>query len=261
MCRLLSHVQVAIYQLTTQPILKWLTVLERAIQVIYLLFCVFAPWPPPQKKIGNKGRFKCFIFLLYKLLDILLLDLENGAQLGLPSSRRLNRVNDLFLTHCLSLQLRVLSFVWPWRGNCWNVIWILNLVIGMAFRLTPPISGWVFMTPSASVVHYKVCGSYISRPVWPRISKFYMDIHTDLVFSHAKYDVTSYFQSVFIEVRKTAENAPSDGFRSNFSVAALCLVQPIGELLVFFSPRKPSAWTCFFLRSFTVEIPLPIELQ
>ena len=48
----------------------------------------------------------------------------------------------------------------------------------------------------------------------------------------AGYDVTSYFQSAFIEVRKTAENAASDGFGSNFSGAAFCLPhQLVGFLL------------------------------
>ena len=44
--------------------------------------------------------------------------------------------------------------------------------------------------------------------------------HADLVYSHARYDVTSYLRSAFIKVRKTAENATSDVFESNFSGAA-----------------------------------------
>ena len=47
-----------------------------------------------------------------------------------------------------------------------------------------------------------------------------MDI---VVYSHTGYDVISYFRSAFTEVQKTAENADSDGFGSNFSGAALCL--------------------------------------
>ena len=39
-----------------------------------------------------------------------------------------------------------------------------------------------------------------------------MGIQTDIVYSHTGYDVTSCFQSVFIQVRKTAENATTDGF-------------------------------------------------
>ena len=54
------------------------------------------------------------------------------------------------------------------------------------------------------------------------------------VYSHTGYGVTSYFRSVFIEVRKMAENAASNGFGSNFSSAAFCLTQPIGALLVPF---------------------------
>ena len=51
----------------------------------------------------------------------------------------------------------------------------------------------------------------------------------------ARYDVTSYFQSTFIKVRKTAENATSDGFGSYFSGAAFCLpYQLVGILLPFY---------------------------
>ena len=33
------------------------------------------------------------------------------------------------------------------------------------------------------------------------ITKFYMDIHADLVYSHTGYGVASYFQLAFIEIR------------------------------------------------------------
>ena len=47
------------------------------------------------------------------------------------------------------------------------------------------------------------------------ITKFYNYIQVDLVYSHARYDITSYFRSAFIEGRKkTAENVASDGFGS-----------------------------------------------
>ena len=51
------------------------------------------------------------------------------------------------------------------------------------------------------------------------------------------YAITSYFRSAFIEVRKTAENAVSDGFGSNFSGTVFCFVlsahQLVGILLNF----------------------------
>ena len=62
-----------------------------------------------------------------------------------------------------------------------------------------------------------------------------MVIQADLVFSHAGYDATSYFRSEVIKVRKTAENAAYNGFGMNFSGAAFCLAQPIGEF--FFVQR------------------------
>ena len=48
-------------------------------------------------------------------------------------------------------------------------------------------------------------------------------IHADIVYSHTGQGVTSYFRLAFIDVLKTAENAASDGFGSNFSDVAFCL--------------------------------------
>ena len=41
------------------------------------------------------------------------------------------------------------------------------------------------------VVHHKLSGSYVSRTTWPRITKFYPDMHTDLVYTGTKYDFTT----------------------------------------------------------------------
>ena len=51
----------------------------------------------------------------------------------------------------------------------------------------------------------------MSKTVWPRITNFYRDIHTDIVYSHTGYDIIIYFQS------KTVENTTSDGFGWNTS--------------------------------------------
>ena len=40
-------------------------------------------------------------------------------------------------------------------------------------------------------VHHKVSGSYILQTVWPRIIKFYTDIHTEPSYSKATPDITS----------------------------------------------------------------------
>ena len=45
---------------------------------------------------------------------------------------------------------------------------------------------------SSSIVHHKVSGSNISRTFWPRVTKCYTDIHTDLLYSRTGYDVTNY---------------------------------------------------------------------
>ena len=39
-----------------------------------------------------------------------------------------------------------------------------------------------------------------------------MNLYTGLVYNHTGYDVTDYFRSAVIEVKKTVENAASDGF-------------------------------------------------
>ena len=58
--------------------------------------------------------------------------------------------------------------------------------------------------------------------------------YADVAYGHIKNDVTSYFRSAFIDVRKkTADNGSSEGFGSNFIGAAFCLAQPIGGFLVF----------------------------
>ena len=57
-----------------------------------------------------------------------------------------------------------------------------------------------------------------------------MDIHTDIVFRLAGYDVTSCFQPAVIA--KIAENVVPDGFGSNIIGATFRQAQPIGGLLV-----------------------------
>ena len=44
------------------------------------------------------------------------------------------------------------------------------------------------------IIYHKMSDSYRSRTVWPWISKFYMDIHADLVDNHTWYYVNRYFQ-------------------------------------------------------------------
>ena len=57
-------------------------------------------------------------------------------------------------------------------------------------------------------------------------------MHADLLYNQIGYDLASYFRSAFIKVRRTAENATTDDFVSNFSIAPFCLAQRIGGLLV-----------------------------
>ena len=49
------------------------------------------------------------------------------------------------------------------------------------------------------VVVQKVIGSNTSRMVWPRVTKLYTDIHTDLLYSPTGYDITNCFQLEVIQ--------------------------------------------------------------
>ena len=68
---------------------------------------------------------------------------------------------------------------------------------------------------------------------WCSVKRNSSNFLPHLVNGHTEYDITSNFRSAFIEVRKPAENAASDGFGSNFSDAAFCLPhQMVGILLL-----------------------------
>ena len=72
-----------------------------------------------------------------------------------------------------------------------------------------------------------------SRKVIVMITKFCMVVGDISPHKSAGYDVTSYIQSAFIKVPKTAKNAASDGIGSNLSGAAFCLPhQLVGYLLL-----------------------------
>ena len=52
------------------------------------------------------------------------------------------------------------------------------------------------------VVHHRVRQSYISRTFWPRITKFDMEFHTDLLCSHTRHDMTNYFRAEVIAKKR-----------------------------------------------------------
>ena len=65
------------------------------------------------------------------------------------------------------------------------------------------------------------------------MTNYNKEIHVNLVYAHPGYDVTSFFRSAFIEVRKKRRKCTFDGFESNFGGAAFYPAQPIGGLIVF----------------------------
>ena len=48
---------------------------------------------------------------------------------------------------------------------------------------------------SVMFIRHEITPSNILRTVRPRIIKYYMDIHTDIVYSNTRHDVIIYFQS------------------------------------------------------------------
>ena len=56
-----------------------------------------------------------------------------------------------------------------------------------------------------SFVRHENSPSNSSRTVLPRITNFYVDIHTDIFYSHIGYDVIIYFRSEVIAKKKLSE--------------------------------------------------------
>ena len=68
--------------------------------------------------------------------------------------------------------------------------------------------GWVYFYVKG-VSHYwkigfimfvrrEINSSNMSKTIWPRITKFYRDIHTNIVYSHTGYEAIIYFRSKII---------------------------------------------------------------
>ena len=56
-----------------------------------------------------------------------------------------------------------------------------------------------FVTGFVMFVWHEISSSNISKIVWRRITKFYRDIHTDIVYSHTGHGIITYFRSAVIE--------------------------------------------------------------
>ena len=99
-------------------------------------------------------------------------------------------------------------------------------------------------------------GSF-SRTVWPRITIFYADIHTDLLNSHTWYDdFMNYFLSEVVMKKKYLESAASGGFESNFVAWHFARPNPLVGFLSGQTPARmaflPIAMTSDGCRSFVV---------
>ena len=80
----------------------------------------------------------------------------------------------------------------------------VRLLIVHGITSQPNVLHWAFRAIGIgfanvrSFVRHEISSSNISKTVRPRITKFYGDIHTDIVYSHTGYDVIIYFQSEVI---------------------------------------------------------------
>ena len=60
---------------------------------------------------------------------------------------------------------------------------------------------WPLSASIVIVIHHKVSNLYISRMIWPRVTKYDMDIHTDQLYSQTGCDIIGYFLSEVIGKR------------------------------------------------------------
>ena len=121
---------------------------------------------------------------LHSLQHRLLLRLFTRSQMPICSRVLRHNLYDNFVDRCL------------WSKDVWRMWTFLSVIIFMQnadwrFCLMP-------LPASVFVVHHKVSGLHVSKPVWPRITRFYRDIHTDLVHSYTGYDITSYFWRLWV---------------------------------------------------------------
>ena len=130
----------------------------------------------------------------------------------------LRMINYLTITQTLSPHLITFSTERIWMKNANALINRVNrrllaylIYVLRSMTFLPIAKAYVGCRSASSPNTTWASSSYISRMVWPRIAKFYIDIHIDLVYSPTGYDVTCYFWSAVIT--KTVENAASDGFR------------------------------------------------
>ena len=91
------------------------------------------------------------------------------------------------------------------------------------------------------------------RTFWPRITKFCVDIHTDVLNSHTGYDVTNYFGRQLSW--KTVQNAASDGFFWNFLRPL-----PPHEILQPYRGKSASR-TCRIWQHDINSVPLTCNMQ
>ena len=95
-------------------------------------------------------------------------------------------------------------------------VWCFGVILWLAYA---GVVVW------SSLVGHKVRQLHISRTVLGRISKFYKDIHTDLLYSYSGYDATSYFWSEVIA--KNCRKRSIGWFPVEFVENSLCENCPI----------------------------------
>ena len=81
-----------------------------------------------------------------------------------------------------------------------------------------------------SFVRHEISSWNIWKTIWPRITKFYRHIHTDILYSHTGYDVTIYFRSEAI--RENSRKYRLRRLRGDFSRTVQSRIMKFYTLIV-----------------------------
>ena len=77
---------------------------------------------------------------------------------------------------------------------------------------------------------------YISRTVWPRITKFFTNLQTSRVYNHTGYDVTNYFRSEATAIKQS--KMPPQADLGRILVPRRFASPPLGGLLVQLAAKR-----------------------
>ena len=120
-------------------------------------------------------------------------------------------------SYAAHMQVGLTTTPWPWQlARVMLSSGITFCIVSpiMVFRQNASVAFWPYVMTGIRQCHRsssitKVSQSCISRIFWPRITKFYTNVHTGRVYIHTGYGVTGYFRSTVIERSKMPPPVPS----------------------------------------------------